>query len=145
MNKKKSTKLLLISIALSIVMHFLLAYVYHDTQPKENRKTEEYQVSYNNKNSKNKSEHIWFNSGKKPCNHYDGIGIQYNAISGIVSSVAINGPADIGGLKIGDELLTPVWYMDFKFGEVVEIKVKREDTILIFNVKVDRICTDETN
>ena len=145
MNKKKSTALLVISILLSIILHFLLAYLYHNTESKKTKEAQpEQQVRYNT-NGKNKSEHIWFNSGKKPCNHYDGIGIQYNPISGIIDAVAANGPADVSGLRAGDELITPVWIMDFKFGQIIEIKIKRQEVILIFNVKVDRICKDEAN
>ena len=143
MKHKKSISLI-VSVLLSFAMHMFFLLKKINTDKQEDLKQEQ-SLNNSGKGEEDGKQKIWFRKSEIPCNSYDGIGVQYSQISGVISHVAAGGPADRAGIKVGDEFITPVWYMDFKFNQKVEIIVKRDNVNLKFNVLIDRICKDEDN
>ena len=143
-NKYNSKKLLLISFIISLILHFYAAHHFsqkkmiQEQKNKGNSSEREQQVSYGPKEKHN----IWFSPGIVPCDSYEGIGIQFNPITTIVTNVAKDGPAYNSGIRTGDEIITPLWNMDLRFGQRLNVKVKRDGTILEFNMVVNRICKE---
>jgi len=87
-------------------------------------------------------ERIWVGIGILPCDTYDGIGVQYDEITSVVSYVAKNGPADKAGLRAYDLIISPLSNMQLSFGQILDVKVKRNNEILQLTMKVDRICKE---
>jgi C-terminal processing protease CtpA/Prc len=146
MKHSKLTPLIL-SIVASIILHFYLMFKKIENTEIKQQKKQEQNHSANNGGDKDKdtTQKIWFKRSAIPCDSYEGIGLQFMLLTGIVTYVAPDSPAWKAGLRTGDELITPIWNMDLKFGQQVEIIAKRDNTNLKFNVFVDRICKDENN
>jgi hypothetical protein len=141
MKQKQSLKLLIISIILSTILHLFVMYRYK-TPKIDPPQTGQRQSSSNGRGEdiQDKKTSIWFTPGIVPCDSYDGIGLQFNAISGIVTYVAGNAPADLAGIKVGDELITPLWNMELTFGQSLDVIVLRDGKKITLSVVVDRIC-----
>lgn len=142
MKQKNSTKLFLICLLLSLLLHMLAAIQFspkiNELQPPP--ATQSQNNSNGNGSKEDEKTYIWVSAGIIPCDTYEGIGIQFNSITGIVNYVASGSPADKAGLEIGDELITPLWGMDLMFGQKIQIIVSRHGKRLTMPVVVDRIC-----
>ncbi len=138
MKQKNSLKLLLVCISVSIFLHLLTAYSFGPSPvkppepPPRQAKTQESQ--------QDKKNTIWVTTGIVPCDSYEGIGVQFNALTGIVSHAASGAPAYNAGIRIGDELVTPLWNMELTFGQVLDVTILRRGKKLTFTIVVDRIC-----
>jgi C-terminal processing protease CtpA/Prc len=141
----KDIKLYFVALALSIVLHFVAANMFSqkklidkNKQQSNSNNSKQHQI----KDDEDRYQHIWFKRGVVPCDTYEGIGIQFQLITGIVTYVAIDSPAYKAGLREGDEIVTPIWSIDLKFGQVLDIKIKRNNKEFIFKTTVDRICRE---
>jgi hypothetical protein len=139
MKQKHSLKLLLVCISVSIFLHLLAAYSFGPPPVKppelsQQKQTQDEQGQQDKKNT------IWVSTGITPCDSYEGIGVQFNSLTGIVSHAASGAPAYNAGIRIGDELITPLWNMKLTFGQVLDIEVLRNGKKLNFIIIVDRIC-----
>jgi hypothetical protein len=141
MKKKESLKILLLCILASIILHLLVAYKYRSPQVDPPQNAEQKSRDKKQSDSLDDSKiSIWVGLGPVPCDSYEGIGVQFNSLTGIVSHVAPGAPAYNAGIRIGDELVTPLWNMKLIFGQVLTIVVLRNSKDLTFKVVVDRIC-----
>lgn len=134
----------MIALAVSIVLHAVLAsYRYEAAKPPE-KKPEQQERKNSDRDNDGSGEQvkIWFNKGIVPCDYYVGIGVQFMHLTGIVTHVAHDGPAWKAGLRAGDELVTDIWNMDLKFGQTVDLVVKRNGKTLKLKAIVDRICRE---
>ena len=141
MKQKQSLKLLIISIILSTLLHTFVMYRYKS--PQINPPQNEQHGSASNSEGEDlddKKTSIWVSPGIRPCDSYEGIGLQFNGITGIVSHVAPGAPAHIAGIQVGDELITPLWNMQLAFGQVLDVVVLRNEKKITIQVVVDRIC-----
>lgn len=141
MKQKNSIKLLLISLLASILLHIFVAYKYKPIQidpPQNTRQQSRAQDQQEDLDDGKTS--IWVSPGIRPCDSYEGIGVQFNAITGIVSHVAAGAPAHIAGIQVGDELVTPLWNMQLAFGQALDIVVLRKGKKITLHTIVDRIC-----
>lgn len=140
MKQKTSLKILFACLLFSIFLHFLAALKFSPKiqepkpQPENNNQAKAAGDSEDNKTS------IWVSPGVIPCDSYEGIGVQFNALTGIVSHAAPGAPAHNAGIRVGDELVTPLWNMSLTFGQVLDVTVLRKGKKLTFNIIVDRIC-----
>jgi len=141
MKQKNSLKLLLLSLVISSLLHFffILKYRYTATDPVQSEQHQSRNQDPPQDLDDGKTS-IWVSPGVVPCDSYEGIGVQFNAITGIVTHVASNAPADKAGLQIGDELVTPLWSMELAFGQKIDLVIVRDGKRLTMPVIVDRIC-----
>lgn len=141
MKQKHSLKILLISLLISLALHIFVALKMETQGEPIDDVTEDQQSNASRSDGldDNKTS-IWVSSGTLLCDSYDGIGIQFNAITGIVSHVAPGSPAHKAGVKNGDELVTPLWNMDLTFGQKINLVVIRDDKRITLPIVVDRIC-----
>jgi hypothetical protein len=141
MKQKHSLKTLLICLLISLALHIFVVFktktpgepisdVTHHQQPDAGRLND---LDDNKTN-------IWVSSGVVPCDSYDGIGIQFNALTGIVSHVAPDSPAYKAGIKNGDELITPLWNMELFFAQKIDLVIVRDGKHITLPIIVDRIC-----
>ena len=138
MKQKNSLKIFLSCLLLSLALHLLLAAKFSPkiNQPQPPPVTE----NASRGDSENSKINIWVSAGIIPCDTYEGIGIQFNSITGIVNYVASGSPAHKAGLEIGDELITPLWGMDLVFGQKIQLIVSRKGKQLTLPIIVDKIC-----
>jgi predicted metalloprotease with PDZ domain len=143
MNNKISS--FFVALILSIVLHFFVVISRYKKYEVPNKNQEQHQ-NQNKGGGADKEEEttskIWFSSGVIPCDAYEGIGVQFMALTGIITHVAHDSPAWKAGLRAGDEFITPIWNMNLKFGQNIEVAVKRSGKTLKFNILVDRICKE---
>lgn len=139
MKQKNSLKLLLVCLLVSICLHLLTAYTFQPSvvKPPEPPEQKQAQAEHEQQDKKNT---IWVSTGIVPCDSYEGIGVQFNSLTGIVSHAASGAPAYNAGIRIGDELITPLWNMELTFGQVLDVTVSRHGKKLTFTIIVDRIC-----
>jgi hypothetical protein len=138
MKQKNSLKIFLFCLLLSLALHLLVAAKF---SPKMNE-PQLPPVAENESGGNNKDETttIWVSPGIIPCSTYEGIGVQFNSVTGIVNYVASGSPADKAGLEIGDELITPLWSMSLVFGQKIQLIVSRKGKQLTLPIIVDKIC-----
>lgn len=141
MKQKQSLKLLLLCLIASILLHLFVAYSYRSPEisPPQNAEQQSSNKKQDDSLDDGKTS-IWVGLGIAPCDSYEGIGVQFNALTGIVSHAAQGAPAHNAGIRIGDELVTPLWNMQLAFGQVLDVVVLRSGKRLTFKVVVDRIC-----
>ena len=137
MKQKHSLKLLLVCLLVSIFLHLLAAYSFQPSvvePPEPPPQQAQAEQGQDNKNT------IWVSTGITPCDSYEGIGVQFSSLTGIVSYAASGAPAYSAGIRVGDELITPLWNMKLTFGQVLDVEVLRHGKKLNFIIIVDRIC-----
>jgi S1-C subfamily serine protease len=139
MKQRNSLRLLSTCIIVSLLLHLFIAYSFNRPNvepPPENSQRKEQTKSDEEDNKTS----IWVSPGIVPCDSYDGIGVQFNQITGIVSHVAPDSPAYKAGVKNGDELVTPLWNMQLIFAQKINLVVIRDGKHITLPVVVDRIC-----
>lgn len=134
-------KYLKISIIISLALH---AYLLFFSNIAEKEPEQEQQgLRYNgNGDHEYKPKDIWFSQGSKRCDSYEGIGIVYGFMTNAIIKVAPGSPADKAGMKKDDIIITPIWNMEFKFGETVVILLDRGGKKIKVKVLIDRICQE---
>jgi predicted metalloprotease with PDZ domain len=141
MNTKISA--FIVALAISLTLHIVLVLSrYKNIQPPKQEQRQEGKSSKSEDSDGGEKVKIWFNRGPIPCDYYVGIGVQFMGLTGIVTHVAYDGPAWKAGLRPGDEFVTRVWDMDLKFGETVDLIVRRNGKTLKLKAVVDRICRE---
>ena len=126
-----------------LVAHILLLYIF--SKDKQEESIVNIKVSNGSGNIKlqqDDASRIWVGYGDTLCKHYDGLGFQYELITAVVTYVAPGSPADRAGLKKKDILVTPLWHMKLVFDQVVDVRVKRDNSIIDLTMKVERICEE---
>lgn len=140
MKRKNSLRLLFACLLFSILLHFLAALKFSPKVEKPQPQSDNNKQAKAAGDSEDGKTSIWVSPGIVPCDSYEGIGVQFNALTGIVSHAAPGAPAHNAGIRVGDELITPLWNMSLTFGQVLDVAVLRNGKKLTFNVVVDRIC-----
>jgi predicted metalloprotease with PDZ domain len=140
MKQRNSLKLLLISLIASIMLHVFIALKYQHPIVDNAQNTQQSKKQHQQQDLDDGKTSIWASPGIVPCDSYDGIGVQFNGITGIVSDIAVGAPADKAGIRVGDELITPLWNMQLAFGQSLDVIVLRDGKKITLHVVVDRIC-----
>ena len=76
-----------------------------------------------------------------PCeNSFGGIGVEYDYLQ-VITNIPEGNPAFNAGMKIGDQIVTPLDYIRGELGTAVTVEVMRNNTEhLTFTMIRDKIC-----
>jgi len=81
--------------------------------------------------------------GRKSCpDFYIGVGVFHSYGNRVVTEVSKGGPADRNDVRIGDIFIKKPDYTALEIGTIINVKIIRNGIIIIKNIKVDKICTN---